>query len=157
MVLLPPFDRRPGSGSAAVLLSSWRLSERRQPWASPRRTGWFWPVFPGSAIKWPVVRPDRRASALHDGSRPGPWGGGLKGPACLCSSRPDRLARARPFRRVPCGGPPGPSRHVIGGATGTRCGAPGLPGPFSARLGWLRLTGGERGSLPAPAGGPAGL
>ena len=31
MVLLPPFDRRPGFGSAAVLLSSWRLSERRQP------------------------------------------------------------------------------------------------------------------------------
>ena len=48
MVLLPPFGRRPGSGSAAVLLSSWRLSERRQPWVSPRRTGWFWPVFPGS-------------------------------------------------------------------------------------------------------------
>ena len=47
MVLLPPFGRRPGSGSGAVLLSSWRLSERRQPWVSPRRTGWFWPVFPG--------------------------------------------------------------------------------------------------------------
>ena len=111
MVLLPPFGRRPGSGSGAVLLSSWRLSERRQPAAHRMVLAGF----PGSAIKWPVGRPDRRASALHDGSRPEPWGGGLKGPACLCSSRPDRLGRARPFRRVPCGGPPGPSRHVVGG------------------------------------------
>ena len=111
---------------------------------SLRRTGWPWPVFPGSAIKWPVGRPDRRAPARHDGSRPEPWGGGLKGPACLCSSRPGRLGRARPFRGDPCGGPPGPSQPVVGGVTGTRCGAPGLPGPFSAPLGWLRPPGGRK-------------
>ena len=45
--------------------------------------------------------------------------------------------------------PPGPSQPVIAGGERDPAGAPGLPGPFSAPLGWPRLLGGERKSLPA--------
>ena len=72
MVLPPPFGRRPGSGSGAVLLSAWRLSERRAALGQPAAHRMALAGFPGFVIKWPVGRPDRRASALHDGSRPGP-------------------------------------------------------------------------------------
>ena len=107
--------------------------------------------FSGSVIKWPVGRPDRRASALHDGSRPGPWGGGLKGPACLCSSRPDRLGRARPFRGDACGGPPGPSQPVVGGDRDPLWRA-GPSWAFLSSLGLVAAHQGEREREPAGPG-----
>ena len=62
MVLLPPFDRRPGSGGAAfsvVFLASVRTAAALGQPAAHRMV---LAGFPGSVIKWPVGRPDRRAS-----------------------------------------------------------------------------------------------
>ena len=62
MVLLPPFDRRPGSGSAAfsvVFLASVRTAAALGQPAAHRMV---LAGFPGFVIKWPVGRPDRRAN-----------------------------------------------------------------------------------------------